>query len=308
MFMFPSTEEVFIRVAKGEETQPTERVAVLERRKSLERRASQELERRASLESMGKSIGGSLGDANGKEGGDDKEGEVDYKNGWLFFRRHMYALLVKRLLYFSRDKKAWGYQFVMPAIFVLIGVILMRVGNNSIFARVLPTLTLSTAAYNPGITVNRNPLYYNAPGYAFWQNTMSGWTDPTNSWNNLNVSGQDRVMQSIPSFASLPVVPMEVPSAYNMSLELLWSRGEWKASRYGAVTFANVSTGTSNKRINYNVHANYTGVHSSIIFSNLMADAVLRSFRPGSSLTASIKPLPVTKNEVSDCDWNANRV
>lgn len=48
------------------------------------------------------------------------KGKVDYNDHWTFFRRHMHALLVKRALYFRRDKKAWAYQFVMPALFVLV--------------------------------------------------------------------------------------------------------------------------------------------------------------------------------------------
>ncbi|CAN0244543.1 unnamed protein product, partial [Hapterophycus canaliculatus] len=41
------------------------------------------------------------------------------------FGRHMMALFKKRLLTFKRDKKMWAFVVVMPALFVLIGVLIL---------------------------------------------------------------------------------------------------------------------------------------------------------------------------------------
>ena len=166
----------------------------------------------------------------------------------------MYALLVKRMLYLKRDKKAWVYQFVLPALFVLVGCLLMRAGVNSIFAEKMPPLTLSLDAYNPGIQTNRNPLPYNAEGESFIFTMWEG----NQQMENPNVVGQDVIMAGIPSGSTLPTYSIAANSVQNMSSGLLDTRRDWKASRYGALTFAVVD---DLEEFNYNVHANYTGAH-----------------------------------------------
>ena len=97
-------EEVFIRVTRGEETDLAEKAAIVERRNSLEERRQSMEEERMSMDKDKSSRGGKQ-----IPGGDSLKDEldIDYNDHWNFFRRHMYALLVKRLLYFSRDKKSW---------------------------------------------------------------------------------------------------------------------------------------------------------------------------------------------------------
>lgn len=189
-------EEVFIRVTRGDEADADGRVAISVRRHSLEeRRLSMELERRRSSLGGGGAVDfsqsgqqqqhkkkddpfaaqgaeaptGATGSPDGKGQGEKEQGvaAVDYRDHWTFFRRHMYALLVKRLLYFKRDRKAWAYQFVMPALFILAGCFLMRAGANSIFAEFQPPLTLGLAAFNPDIKVDPNPIPFNADGGPF---------------------------------------------------------------------------------------------------------------------------------------------
>ena len=287
-------EEVFIKVAKGEETDVVEKV--LERRRSLERRNSQE---EAAMASKVEKF--EIGDP---ETGATEKGvkspvvEVDYSDNWKFFRRHMYALLVKRGLYFSRDKKAWVYQFIMPAIFVLVGVVLMKVGNNSIFAEVLPALTLSTSGYNTAVKTNPNPLYYNNDNYFSYTNPLTYSNQmPTEFYQNYNVTGQEQVIEKVPSYSSLPAYGIKATSIYNMSMELLFSRTSWQASRYGAVTFNNVSK--AGHIFEYNIHNNYSGAHSSAIFLNLINDAILQLYLPSGSITTVINPLAVTQSEYS---------
>lgn len=43
------------------------------------------------------------------------------------FFKHLYALLHKRRLYFMRDTRSWIFQYVVPVIFVLVGMLVMRV-------------------------------------------------------------------------------------------------------------------------------------------------------------------------------------
>jgi len=320
-------EEVFLRVTRGDETDVAGRAAVSERRHSLEeRRQSMEESRQRRLSSTGVAFPGEtaldkslppikdlgVGDAKTPPaGGDsgtyvkqhncvastgDKDGlAVDYHNHWRFFRRHMYALLVKRYLYFKRDKKAWVYQFILPAIFVLVGCLLMKAGVNSIFAEDMPPLTLGLAAYNPGIRANSNPLPFNADGSPFGYTV---WED-NQFVLNPSVVGQAAIMAAIPAGPTLPTysfAPGFVQNVQNMSASLLASRVDWKASRYGALTFAVVN---DTQEFNYNVHANYTGAHASAIFTNLVNGAILQQFAPGASIRTTVKPLGVTRNEVA---------
>ena len=314
-------EEVFIRVTRGDETDVAGRAAISVRRHSLEeRRQSLEESRRrqSSIEAAGplgldkslpasKSIKALDGDAKTPPAGDgssyskhreekaaaDDLGSIDYSNHWRFFRCHMYALLVKRFLYFKRDKKAWIYQFVMPALFVLVGCLLMKAGVNSIFAEKMPPLTLGLGSYNPGIATDPNPLPYNPDGGPFGYVVWEG-----NQWvENPSVVGQGAIMAQIPASASLPIYTYPVPSVLNMSQALLDSRGDWKASRYGAVSFGLVD---ATEEFVYNVHANYTGAHASAIFMNQVNDAILKQYGvPGASIRTKLTPLGVTRHEVA---------
>lgn len=192
----------------------------------------------------------------------------------------------------------------MPAVFVLVGCFLMRSGINSIFDKKLPDLTLSLSSYNPGITVDPNPIYYNRDGgplgYAVWQRPPP--ENPT--WNanylyNGSVNGQGRLMSLIPDAIDLPIVPYDVsfaaPYLQNVSWELLQSRNSHKASRYGAYSFGYVTP----EEYRYTIHVNYTGVHAAPIYQNVLNDAILKSVDPAQSIKTVIKPLAVTKNEVA---------
>ena len=57
----------------------------------------------------------------------------------------MMALLRKRLLIFRRDKKMWAFTVVMPAIFVLIGIIILESLVTTDEPAILLTPTVSAA-------------------------------------------------------------------------------------------------------------------------------------------------------------------
>jgi ATP-binding cassette, subfamily A (ABC1), member 3 len=315
-------EEVFIRLTRGDETDAEARAAISVRRQSLEeRRLSMELERRRSSLGGGPDVSQSqapqqkedpfasqgaaapAGAATSPGAEEEKESPmVDYSDDWSFFRRHMYALLVKRVLYFRRDKKAWAYQFVMPALFVLAGCFLMRSGLNSIFAEKMPPLTLGLGGYNPGIRVDPNPFPFNAEGGAF---LYQDWSQGGSWEENPSVTGQAALLNGgVPGAADMPVYPVQgAVSVLNMSQVLLDSRAQWRASRYGAVSFAALPPVGADAiaeppEFVYNVHANYSGAHAGAIFQNLVNEAILKRYAPGASITASVTPLRVTALEV----------
>lgn len=64
--------------------------------------------------------------------GDGKTEDLGIDRSKSLFGRHMVALLKKRLLTFKRDKKMWAFVVLMPALFVLVGIlILASVGTYS---------------------------------------------------------------------------------------------------------------------------------------------------------------------------------
>lgn len=64
------------------------------------------------------------------------------------FREHMVALLKKRLLTFKRDKKMWAFVVLMPALFVLIGVLILL----SVTSKDEPSLLLTPEVSMSGCT------------------------------------------------------------------------------------------------------------------------------------------------------------
>lgn len=119
-------------------------------------------------------------------------------------------------------------------------------------------------------------------------------------WQEIpSVIGQQALLANgVADAAALPVYPVQgAVSVLNMSEALLASRNQWKASRYGAFSFAVVNGGGGD--FVYNVHANYSGAHAGPIFQNLVNDAILKSYLPGGSITTTVTPLAVTANEVS---------
>lgn len=119
-------------------------------------------------------------------------------------------------------------------------------------------------------------------------------------WQEVpSVTGQQALLANgVPAAATLPVYPLQgAVSVLNMSEALLASRTQWKASRYGAFSFA-VADGSGGEFV-FNVHANFSGAHAGPIFQNLVNDAILKSFQPGASITTTVTPLLVTANEVS---------
>ena len=190
----------------------------------------------------------------------------------------------------------------MPALFVAVGCVLMLSGINSIFDKKLPDLSLNLSKYNPYVKTQPNPILYNQDGQQFQYNMFQvppsdhpEWGTSTNLINP-NVTGQDVIMSVIPHHNTLPIVGLNAPTILNMSLDLLSTRTAYAASRYGAFSFGLVTDGVEYR---YNAHVNYTGAHASAIFQNIMNDAILRSIDPTQSITAVVKPLAVTKHEIS---------
>jgi ATP-binding cassette, subfamily A (ABC1), member 3 len=217
------------------------------------------------------------------------------------FLRHMFILLQKRYLYFSRDSKSWLYQYILPVLFVLIGAIIMSIRE---FSPDQASRVMSPDMFNTKISVHDYPLPFSS-GVCF-----DGVEHcPTHLYPHTQAVA---VMDNTPDASNLPTEFVNVTEfstfrneslLSGMSRFLLDHREAYQASRYGAVSFHEVFSDDlavnngSVSSVSYSVHANFSGVHASPVTNQLVAEAVLRSLDPGASLTMRLHPLPETKKQ-----------
>lgn len=104
--------------------------------------------------------------ANGASGDDEKKvkARMDLANEGLF-GTHVGALIRKRAANFKRDRKAWCCTTILPSVFVLIGLLLLKFVSPG---RNLEPLELTLDDYNSDVSSDiRNPIPYNDPGSSF---------------------------------------------------------------------------------------------------------------------------------------------
>lgn len=217
------------------------------------------------------------------------------ENAWLLrFFRHVYAMLVKRYKYFTRDTKTWIYQFVVPVAFVVAGLMIVVYVP---FISTQSSLPLDEKLYNKGIYENHLPFPYAA---------ADTFCDPWNHCSSIPDGTQSRIMDNVelnPPYQSCPVIPFpDVASIYNMSYSLLYPSYEYKASVFGAMSILNNGTQMFGQNqsniIQYYVHANYTAVYGGPVFNTLFAEAYVRTYAPNTvSMKANYHPLPYTAVE-----------
>ena len=80
-------------------------------------------------------------------GGGGKKEDLGIDRSKSLFGRHMAALLKKRLLTFKRDKKMWAFIVLMPAFFVLIGILVLELVSQTNEPARLLTPTVSAVLH-----------------------------------------------------------------------------------------------------------------------------------------------------------------
>lgn len=90
------------------------------------------------------------------------------------YQKQAAALLRKRMITFTRDKKAWCCTTILPGLFVLVGFLSLKYASSD---RVLQPLRLNLADYNPDLGLephkSRNPVPFNKPSSQF--KCQPGW-------------------------------------------------------------------------------------------------------------------------------------
>jgi ATP-binding cassette subfamily A (ABC1) protein 3 len=300
-------EEVFIRVAAGVASEKQELLAA----PAAEAEPAKEPVTALAVPEAGGTDGVMLGgDGSGEK---DEEAQkpcmadidsVLEKYGedekFALFFLHLYALIGKRYYYFRRDSKSWVFQFMVPVVFVLLGMIVMRF--SPIFSD-QPSIKISASMFNDGIDTDHLPYPYSA-------SDMICPFESNCSLGKFPVSGQDELMQYVAGAGLLPVQPLDsAVTIYNMSYFLLENREDFKASRFGATTFFELETSAADKKVSYVVHANFTGVHAGPLFAHLVADAATRVYNAATSITLRLHPLEETdREETQYSSFNATNV
>ena len=123
-------------------------------------------------------------------GGEDDEKSVrsrmDLENEGLF-GTHVQALIRKRAANFKRDRKAWCCTTILPSLFVLSGLLILKFAIPS---RNLEPLRLDLNDYNPSMSGEaRNPIPYNQPDSVFTCNPGRCMFDA--SYLDLTTTGEN---------------------------------------------------------------------------------------------------------------------
>ena len=225
------------------------------------------------------------------------------EQGVEFFNRHFVAMMTKRAFYFSRDTKSWVLQFVVPAVFVCLGLTIVMF--NEIRPN-QPAKLMTPLSYNEEVSSAsvRLPFPY-TEGTSF-----CSWTDCPNFGTVKDINYQEELMSKVSYANSAPMIGVSNSySIQNMSYYLHNNRKNYEASTFGAVsigmldsdtndtTYAMTSSTSAIRRFQYAIHANYTATHAGHVFNTLTAEAVLRSYRSDATLSMYLHPLPKTYQE-----------
>lgn len=217
---------------------------------------------------------------------------------FAMFICHMHGLFSKRLFYFLRDKKTWIYQYILPVLFVLVGMIIMI---STSFITNQPFKSLRSSDYNTGASSDILPFPY-SNGSTFC-NSCGNAGGGQNYFTS--VSGQETLMSNVKNALQCPVIAVDEGINFkNMSQFLFDHRSDFKSSTFGAVSFNAFTWMTSGSQkyledLDYFIHANYTAPHSSHIFNTLVIDALLQSYNSSTSLLINMHTFPNTYREES---------
>ena len=223
------------------------------------------------------------------------------------FSRHMKALLVKRYIYASRDRKSQCCQLVLPALLILFGLSLIKLLGNPL---IQDNLILSPLMLNPNLAPEaRNPLPVLATSPA--ARAVMAELDVSRglSASFIDIAAAAAVGAAAAAaagggedpFNSCAVGATEVlkMSSYLASTAIEGKTGA--ASRYGALTFADSTDAT---HFTYNLLLNASALHGAGVYMNLASNAILRTLVGGGgeegvqpSIITRNHPLPLTHGE-----------
>ncbi len=214
-----------------------------------------------------------------------------------YFIKHIHAMIVKRALYFSRDTKSWIFSFLLPFVFVLLGMIVITTSSLIV---IQPKRDISTSMYNEGCS-EYYPMLYNTEGF-----NISKWQHISQSnyefvAGNLGTFPED-IMNNITDSVHFPLDGnASFYNFYDISLSLWLRRDNLKASQFGSAAFADYYTPAYNNQnldatveLQWYLYSNFTGRYAAPLTHALVSEGLARSFDSSITVDVSIHPFPLT--------------
>ncbi|MED6170830.1 ATP-binding cassette sub- A member 1 [Stylosanthes scabra] len=209
------------------------------------------------------------------------------------FWQHSRALFIKRAISARRDHKTIIFQLMIPAVFLLIGLLFLKLKPHPD----QQGLTLSTSYFNPLLTGGGGggPIPFNLSlpiAEKVAQNVKGGWIQrykPSSyKFPNSGKALTDAVEAAGPTLG---------PALLSMSEYLMSSFNESYQSRYGAIVMDDQNNDGS---LGYTVLHNCSCQHSAPTFINVMNSAILRLATGDTNMTIQTRnhPLPMTQSQL----------
>ncbi|GFY96206.1 ATP-binding cassette A1 [Actinidia rufa] len=209
------------------------------------------------------------------------------------FWGHCKALFIKRALSARRDRKTVVFQLLIPAIFLLFGLLLLKLKPHPD----QQSVTLTTSYFNPLLSGGGGggPI----PFDLFWpisnevsQYVEGGWIQKVRPSAYQFPKSEKALTDAIEAAG-----PTLGPILISMSEYLMSSFNETYQSRYGAVVMDDVNDDGS---LGYTLLHNSSCQHAAPTYINLMNSAILRFATLNKNMTIRTRnhPLPMTKSQV----------
>ncbi len=228
--------------------------------------------------------------------------KLDTSHHLQYFIKHIHAMFVKRVLYFSRDTKSWILSFFLPFVFVLLGMIVITTSSLIV---IQPQREISTSMYNEGCT-EYYPMRYNTEGFDL-SDVPYGYQGGIQN-NNYTFAGLN--LDTLPTDIMGNIVdnvhfPLDGNASfydfYDISQSLWLHRDDLKAAQFGSAAFSDYYTNvTSSQSMNKTVeldwylYANFTGRYAAPLTHALVSEGLARTYDPTITLGVSIYPFPLT--------------
>ncbi|KAL6530473.1 Phospholipid-transporting ATPase abca1 [Orobanche minor] len=208
------------------------------------------------------------------------------------FWKHSKALLTKRALSARRDRKTIVFQLVIPAVFLLLGLLMIQLKPHPD----QPSVTFTTSHFNPLLTGGGGggpiPFDLSWPiGKEVSEHVHGGWIQRFSQ--TMYEFPDSRKALSDAVEAAGPVLG---PILLSMSEFLMYSFNESYQSRYGAVIMDKQNDDGS---LGYTILHNSSCQHAAPTFINLINSAILRLATRNENMTILTRnyPLPMTKTQ-----------
>ncbi|KAJ4906630.1 ABC transporter A family member 1 [Raphanus sativus] len=208
------------------------------------------------------------------------------------FWRHCKALFIKRARSAFRDRKTVAFQLIIPAMFLLFGLLLLQLKPHPD----QKSITLTTAYFNPLLSGNGGggpiPFDLSEPiAKEVAEYIEGGWIQPLRNSSYKFPNPKEALADAIDAAG-----PTLGPTLLSMSEFLMSSFDQSYESRYGAVLMDSQHPDGS---VGYTVLHNSTCQHAGPIYINVMHSALLRLASGNKNMTIQTRnhPLPPTKSQ-----------